>query len=123
MTDHPNVAAARGAYEAFSAGDTTALANRLADDVIWHTIGGDTMNGASAVAESMSGLAEYDVSLSVHDVVGNDDHVVALVAVTVQTEDGPFSYRTAEIYHMADGKVTERWSFSDDTQAVVDFFS
>jgi hypothetical protein len=25
--------------------------------------------------------------------------------------------------HVADGKITERWAFSDDTQAITDFFS
>jgi hypothetical protein len=31
-------------------------------------------------------------------------------------------YRTAEILHMKDGKVTEHWAFSDDTAAITDFF-
>jgi ketosteroid isomerase-like protein len=31
-------------------------------------------------------------------------------------------YRTAEIYHVADGKVTARWAFSDDTAAINEFF-
>jgi hypothetical protein len=35
-----------------------------------------------------------------------------------------FSYRTAEIYHLdEEGKITERWAFSDDTQAISAFFS
>ena len=48
---------------------------------------------------------------------------LALVAATVTVGDKEFSYRTAEIAHVEDGKLTERWAFSDDTQAIVDFFS
>ena len=31
-------------------------------------------------------------------------------------------YRTAEIYHMRDGKISERWAFSDDTERINRFF-
>ncbi len=33
------------------------------------------------------------------------------------------TYRTAEIYHIRDGRVTERWAFSDDTAAITAFFA
>jgi ketosteroid isomerase-like protein len=33
------------------------------------------------------------------------------------------TYRTAEIYHIRDGKVAERWAFSDDTAAITAFFA
>jgi ketosteroid isomerase-like protein len=37
--------------------------------------------------------------------------------------DQSLTYRTAEILHMKDGKITERWAFSDDTEAINRFFS
>jgi ketosteroid isomerase-like protein len=64
-----------------------------------------------------------DFAIDVHDVVGNDEHVVGLIEATVGTGDGSFTYRTAEILHVKDGKVTERWAFSDDTQRIMEFFS
>lgn len=123
MGDHPNAALMRSAFEAFQGGNPGALGALLADDVVWHEIGAETLHGAAAVAESMSGLAGFDVEMSLHDVVGNDEHVVGLVEVTVKTDRGAFTYRTAEINHVADGKITERWAFSDDTAAIADFFS
>jgi ketosteroid isomerase-like protein len=54
--------------------------------------------------------------------VGNDEHVVGLVEAHVKAVEEEISYRTAEIMHVEDGKVTERWSFSDDTQAIIEFF-
>jgi len=124
MEDHPNAALYRATYDAFASGDLEAFGGMLADDVVWNTIGGETMHGAEAVASSMSGLAGLEIEISLHDAVANDDHVVGLVEVHVTAGDKEITYRTAEIHHVnADGKVTERWAFSDDTQAITDFFA
>jgi ketosteroid isomerase-like protein len=124
MGDHPNATQYRAAVAAFSSGDLDEFRSMLADDVVWHTIGGDTMNGAEAVASSMSGLAGLDFEISLHDAIANDDHVVGLIDIHVTAGDEEISYQTAEILHVdADGKVTERWAFTDDTQAITNFFA
>ena len=124
MGDHPNAAAYRAAHNAFASGDLEAFSAMLAPDVVWNTIGGETMHGADAVANSMSGLAGLEFDISLHDAIANDDHVVGLVEVHVTAGDKDIRYRTTEIHHVnAEGKVTERWSFSDDTQAITDFFA
>ncbi|HUG09071.1 MAG TPA: nuclear transport factor 2 family protein [Acidimicrobiia bacterium] len=123
MGDHPNVAAYREVHEKFKKGDFQAIFDVLADDVVWHQIGGTTLHGKEAVQESMSGMGEVDFDVDIHDVVGNDEHVVALVEARVGMGGDNFTYRTAEIAHMKDGKVTERWAFSDDTQRITDFFN
>ncbi len=122
MAEHPNATVYRTAMERFMAGDETA-ADLIADDVVWHQIGAETLHGKQALFESMSGLEGIEFDAELHDVVANDDHVVGLVIATVDAGDGPFTYRTAEIAHVEDGKVTERWAFSDDTQAIIEFFS
>jgi len=123
MGDHPNTAMFRQAMEAFNSGDVAGFTSALADDVVWHQIGGTTLNGRDAVTESFAGFAEIDFTGEVHDVVANDEHVVGLISAHVKAGDQEINYKTAEIMHVADGKVTERWSFSDDTQAVVGFFA
>jgi len=123
MGDHPNAATFRQAMAAFNSGDVAGFTSALAEDVVWHQIGGTTLNGRDAVAESFAGFAEIDFTGEVHDVVANDQHVVGLISAHVKAGDQEINYKTAEIMHVADGKVTERWSFSDDTQAVVGFFS
>ena len=124
MGDHPNAARYRAAHDAFVSGDLEAFGDMLAQDVVWNTIGGETMHGAEAVANSMSGLVGLEFDISLHDAIANDDHVVGLVEVHVTAGDKEIRYRTTEIHHVnAEGKVTERWSFSDDTQAITDFFA
>lgn len=122
MAEHPNATIYRTAIEKFMSGDESA-AEMLADDVVWHQIGAGPLHGRQAVLESMSGMEGVDFEIDIHDVVANDEHVVGLITATVDAGDGPFTYRTAEIAHVEEGKVTERWAFSDDTKAITDFFA
>lgn len=124
MGDHPNAATYRAAFAAFAEGDATAFQNHLADDVVWHTLTGETLNGSAAVAESMSGLAETDFRVELHDVVANDGHLVGLVTANVSAGGKSITYRTAEINHVnEEGKISERWAFAEDTAAVAEFFN
>ena len=126
MSEHPNATLIREQAEAMSNGGVQATIDSLADDVVWHEIGSsEPVRGKAAVAARWAGMSDAGGSFSVelHDVVANDDHAVALVTATVSMGDHTFSYRTAEIYHMHDGKITERWAFSDDTAAINAFFA
>ncbi len=124
MEEHPTAVLYRAVNLAAARGDMSAMADALADDVLWHQIGAAALHGKDAVMATWEGLAEgIDFDLDIHDVLANDDHVVGLVTATVKVGDTEFTYRTAEIAHVKDGKVTERWAFSDDTQAITDFFA
>ena len=124
MADHPNAAAVRQAQERFeSSGDFMSLADMVSDDIVWHQIGAETINGKQALMESMSAMPTGAIRVDTHDIVANDEHCVQLVTATATMGDRSLTYRTAEIYHMRDGKVTERWAFSDDTQRIIEFFA
>ena len=124
MTDHPHAVLYRKALEAFSAGDTDAVLPLMAEDIVWHYIAGDEpFRGRDEVLEAMQAFEGVEFDLDIHDVVAGDDHTVALVQATVRAGGEEFTYRTAEILHIDDGQVTERWAFSDDTQAIADFFA
>jgi ketosteroid isomerase-like protein len=122
--EHPNATLYRRGMEAFDAGDMQSYADLLADDIVWHQIGAPTLHGKEEMAASMpGGEVDWQIKADVHDVVANDDHVIALVEATATRGDGrTLTYRTAEIIHVRDGKATERWAFSDDTQRIIDFF-
>jgi hypothetical protein len=125
MADHPNAAKVRAASEEFErSGDIASSMDQLDDDVVWHEIGSDQpIRGKQAVIERFSRMPEgATLTIETHDVVGNDEHTIALVTATATMGDQQLVYRTAEIYHMRDGKVTERWAFSDDTDRINKFF-
>jgi ketosteroid isomerase-like protein len=107
------------------AGNTDGAAELIADDVEWFGIGSSTpIRGRDAVVEQFGFVSQYAMDIEVHDVVANDDHLIALLNVTVTKDGEVFTYRTAEVHHVnGDGQITQRWAFSDDTQAIVNFFS
>ncbi len=123
--DHPNAKLVREGLEAFDRGDMETYADSVSDDVVWHQIGAPTLRGKQALAESMpGGDVDWQISAKVHDVVANDEHAIALVEAHATRGDGrTLDYRTAEIMHLRDGKLVERWAFSDDTQKIIDFFA
>jgi ketosteroid isomerase-like protein len=124
MSEHPNAALYRSVMERFGEGDTSAFEDSIADDVVWWQIGSpEPVRGKEALLLSMQGMEGVEFEADLHDVLANDDHVVGLVTATVRVGGREFTYRTAEIAHIQDGKVTERWAFSDDTQAITEFFS
>jgi ketosteroid isomerase-like protein len=125
MADHPNAAALRAAAaRAEQSGDMMSGIDMLADDVVWHEIGSDEpVRGKQALMERMAGLSDAgSITTETHDIVANDEHAVQLVTATAKMGDRTLVYRTAEIFHMKDGKVTERWAFSDDTDRINQFF-
>jgi ketosteroid isomerase-like protein len=125
MAEHPHVAIFRGVHEQLQHGNFEAAFDALDDDVVWHQLGAETLNGKDAVVAAMSGMEEFGAdafTIDIHDVVGNDEHVIGLVETTLNMGGQSFTYRTAEVAHMRDGKLTERWAFSDDTQRIIEFF-
>ena len=125
MAEHPNAVLARQMTDALSRGDLQALDGFLADDIVWHEIGrAEPRRGKAALgAAAPGGGADYQITGTLHDVVANDDHTIALVDATATRAGKTLTYRTAEIYHIRDGKIVERWAFSDDTGAIIAFFA
>ncbi len=124
MAEHPNAALVRRAIEALNGGDFDQFAALLADDVSWYEVGAtEPIRGKAALAERMAaGEREFTIEARLHDVVANDEHALAMINATATMGDETLDYRTVEILHMRDGRVTERWSFADDPQAILGFF-
>ena len=125
MADHPNAAKIRAASEEIEkSGDMSSSFDMVDDDIVWHEIGRDEpLRGKQALMERFSGMPEgASIKTETHDVLANDEHTIQLVTATATMGDQELVYRTAEIYHMRDGKITERWAFSDDTERINRFF-
>ncbi len=126
MQEHPNATKYRELAKATEGGDFSAYADSIADDIEWWEIGSDQpVRGKAALLERMQGMmgGEMSINIDTHDVIANDEHMVALVTATVERSGKTMSYKTAEIYHVKDGQITHRWAFSDDTAAIIDFFA
>jgi ketosteroid isomerase-like protein len=124
MAEHPNAKKYREVTEAFMAGNVELMSDYVADNVEWWYIGGDQpKRGKQALMEMYGALSDVEIKVDLHDILANDEHLIALVNATAKRGDRTFNYKTAEIHHIKDGKITHRWAFSDDTEAINKFFA
>ena len=125
---HPNEDLARRAWDAFTKRDLDTAAQFFAGDLEYH-LGGDTaVSGATRGRDAFFGLTDgipdIELSFEMHDVLANDEHAVALFRVHHQRPGkAPLDSPGVWVAHMADGKITEVWSFPFDQAAVREFLS
>ena len=125
MAAHPDAEMVRNAMEALERQDIESFGDAIDDDVVWHMIGTpEPVRGKAALARGFgSESRDYTITAELHDVTASDDHVIALVKAHATRGDQTLDYDTAEIFHLRDGKITERWAFSDDTARIAEFFA
>ena len=126
MDAHPNGTLLRGLLEAFAGGDVAAMETAIDDDMIWHAPGTNRFSGQfrgrTAAMQRLAQMREAGIStrFDVHDVVANDEHVVALVHVHLEVADGRrYDQPQVQVAHVRDGRIVEFWTMNQD-QAVLD---
>lgn len=126
MDEHPNGTLLRGLLEAFAAGDVAAMETAIDHDVTWHAPGTNRFSGQfrgrTAAMQRLAQMREAGIStrFDVHDVVANDEHVVALVHVHLEVADRRrYDQPQVQVAHVRDGRIVEFWTMNQD-QAVLD---
>jgi ketosteroid isomerase-like protein len=106
----------RKGFEAFQKGDLAAFDSLLAEDCVWHVPGRGQLSGdkkgRQATVEYYGKLGELTngtVKVDLHDVVANEEHVVALHRVTAQRGGRSFETTEAIVFHLEGGRITEAW--------------
>ena len=121
---HDNAAIMRRGYEAFAQGDLDTMRELLADDIEWHVPGDNPMSGTHRGQQEVFGmfgrLRELNDTFSqeLHDVLANDDHVVALVEQTMERGGNSLTQHVVHVAHMEDGEMTSFWAYNEDQSAV-----
>ncbi|HEY7522732.1 MAG TPA: nuclear transport factor 2 family protein [Candidatus Limnocylindrales bacterium] len=126
MSAEENARVAKELSDAFDANDFQKIDALMDDDIVWHEIGKAEPRRGKAALQALapgSGETDYEITGESHDILASDDHAIQLVNATGTRGGKTLHYRTAEIYHIRDGKVVERWAFSDDTAAIAEFFA
>jgi ketosteroid isomerase-like protein len=127
---HPNEDLVRRGFAAFGAGDMATLSELFADDVVWHAGGRNPLSGDykgkdevfgffAKIAEGTGGTFRLDI----HDLVVNDEHVVALLRSTGERQGKTLSDNGVQVFHVKDGHVTESWFHPSDQYAADEFWS
>jgi len=76
--------------------------------------------GKGATLERLGRLAQDGVTISfdIHDIVGNDEHVVVLTDATVSKGGSSSVGRQVQVMHVRDGTWAEVWVSNEDQAAV-----
>lgn len=126
---HANERVIRSTYEAFASGDLEAVGERLADDIVWHSLGHSRFSRDYTGREDVFGLfgalfEETDGSfrIELHAVLANDERAVALTTNRAEREGRTLVYEEAAVFRIVDGKVAEAWLYVDDQEAHAAFF-
>jgi ketosteroid isomerase-like protein len=123
---HPNEDLIRGFFDALDRGDLEDAKTRMAADVRFHLGGGHRLAGERLGPDAWFALAREVISLTgdtfgltVHDVLANDEHGVALVSAHAERDGESFDWNRVFVYHLTGGKMAEVWVHESD-QALVD---
>jgi uncharacterized protein len=102
----------RNANAAITAGDIEGFLSFCVDDIIWTTVGGDTLHGKEAVRQWM--LREYaePPRFTVTRLIAEGDDVVALGGIVSRGEDGRDVHNEyCDVWHFRDGRMAELQAF------------
>jgi ketosteroid isomerase-like protein len=124
--DHPNITAYRRTADAFRVGDRGALAALIDEDVVWHIPGSGPMAGDIHGREALfrffdrvRDVTEGTFMIKEHDVLGSEEHVVALSNWSAAVREGiPVSVNVVGVFHFRDGRQQERWNHASDMAAL-----
>lgn len=98
----------RNANAAVSNGDNEGFLSFCADDIIWSTVGGDTLRGKEAVRAWMA--REYTVPprFTVQQLIADGDLVAAIGEIESRDEQGrPVPSAYCDVWRFRDGKMAE----------------
>lgn len=128
---HPNAEVMKRGYDAFNSGDMETLREIFSPDIVGHIPGKSSLSGdykgldeVLAMFGKLMELTGGNYSAEVHDILASDDHAVVLSKTKGSRPDGrTHEANTVEVYHLADGKITEFWALEEDQYRADEFYS
>jgi ketosteroid isomerase-like protein len=123
--DRRNIAIVRKMYE----GDDAERA-AIASDIVWHVPGHNPVSGdyhgyaeyMQVMPSRMAPLTRWDFILE--DVMVNGEYVMTTFRLQGERKGKNVQLRGGHLMRVtADGKVAEGWGFTDDQEALDDFFA
>lgn len=128
---HPNEDLVREAFAAFGRGDIDALRHQyFAPDIRWHFPGQSPLaghhEGVAQVAQMLGrpgALSGGTHRIELHDVIGNDEHVVALHTTRAERAGKQLEVNVVHVFHVRDGKVTEAWTHHAELYSFDEFWT
>lgn len=104
------------ANAAVAAGDNEGFLSFCADDIVWSTVGGDTLRGKEAVRAWMAKEYVEPPRFTVHNLIAEGAFVVALGDITSKDGNGnPVPNAYCDVWRFRDGKMVELKAYVIET--------
>ncbi|MGD2130031.1 MAG: nuclear transport factor 2 family protein [Lysobacterales bacterium] len=109
-------------YDAGNRGDMETCFGLIADDIVWTNVGTTSFSGRYEGKQNLMdkllgplfGGLKAGITMKVHRLVAEDDHVVAQTSGTAETLDGrPYNNSYCWIVRVRDGMIAEVTEYSD----------
>jgi hypothetical protein len=117
MAGEENLASAKQAYAAFSAGDAAGAMANMADDIVWITPGNSaisgTVHGKQEVGALWAKFAEHGFITAPQYWFSDDQRVVVLTHVSMGGEEAD----SVDVLTFRDGKLVKFQNASDTAMA------
>jgi ketosteroid isomerase-like protein len=127
---HPNADLLEAHVAALGRGAVEEALGFYSDDVVFHYPGRNPLSGEYRGKDEVRGLLTRAFELTagsfgpeIHDILASDDHAVALVTVRAERHGKSVEWRSLDLFHVRDGKLTEHWVHEVDQDLVDAFWS
>ena len=117
---HPNAQLVARGYEAVARGDLDALAEVLADDIVWHVPGRGLISGDYRGKDGVLGffakaqqLSNGTMRVELHDIASTDDHTFVMQVNRAERNGETLTARLVAVFDVRGGKAAEAWFFTD----------
>lgn len=126
---HPNEGLFRRMLTAFASGDMDAVGETMTEDITYHIPGRNLIAGdykgkqeVYGILRKVQELTDGTFRLMEHDVLANEDHIVAMHVARARRNDRSTEYNATVVYHVRDGKISAAWVHPEDQHAYDDFW-
>lgn len=100
------------ANAAVAAGDNEGFLSYCVDDVVWSTVGGETLHGKEAVRRLMAREYVQPPVFTMRELVAEGDYVIALGEIDSRDDAGNTVHNTyCDVWRLRDGKLAELRAF------------
>jgi uncharacterized protein (TIGR02246 family) len=100
------------ANAAVRAGDNEGFLSFCTDDILWSTVGGETLHGKEAVRAWMGKEYVEPPQFTVRELIAEGDVVAALGDITSKDDSGnPVPNAYCDVWRLRDGKLAELRAF------------
>ena len=126
--DHPNAHRLYAAHNAFKAGDVDALFSLMADDVVWHMPGDNSLAGSyHGKDEILRNFAMLQAAVDAYwahplDYFASDDHAVLVAVVRARKGERTLDTREVMTWRIEDGRLKECWHMCVEPEKWDGFF-